>query len=111
MARKRLARLLLAVPVGLLGGCALFDRPLLGRRCTECAPAVADLPCEDAGGSGGVEGPILGSEPLTAPPATLPSAPPGVVPQDTMPPLASPPRLVPQPESRPTPYTPTRNWR
>jgi hypothetical protein len=106
MVRARLAVLTLASALGFVSGCMNLPHcPLFGRHCEVVAPEA----CCDAEGSVVSDGPILGD------PGSIPVVPPGpgavvgppAPPNGTMPP-APPGRLVPQPQSTPTPYTPTR---
>lgn len=94
MLRARAAALALILALGSIGGCLSFsDHPWFGRHFG-CA---TDAGCCDAGCPAVSEGPVLGDCPAPAP-----------VCQNPMPPLTAPPRLVPQPQSQPMPYTPPR---
>ena len=126
MLRARLLASMLAAALGLVGGCtSLSNHPWFGKRPASCGTCGADGACCSSGCpvgcadscapscSPGCEGgPALESYPpmMTVPPSSgaIITAPP--MPQNaTMPPLASPPRLVPQPQqSQPLPYTPVR---
>jgi hypothetical protein len=111
MLRARLAVVLLAGGLGLVCGCSsLCNHPWFHRNRTPC-PEVIDLGVTPLG-----EGPMLeGSAPGFVPPngSTLmpqPMGPPPngstLMPQPTVPQLSTPPRLSPQPQSQPMPYTP-----
>ncbi len=101
MLRSRLAVVSAALALSLVAGCSTLRHPWFGKRCDGC-------PTGDAVCSGDVvpDGPELGE---CGPPALPPGAvvtPPPVT--QAVPPLATPPRLVPQPQAAPTPYTPPR---
>src|SRR5690349_3726278 len=104
MVRLRLATLAVAAGLGLVGGCMTVSQcPLLGR--FRAHPAGD---CGAPGGGANGEAPILERPVLNGAipggPTTVPA--PFMTPQNTIPPLASPPRLTPQPQAQPTPYTP-----
>lgn len=104
MVRLRLATLAVAAGFGLVCGCMSISQcPLLGRFRARSAAEC----CENgaiAGGEGPmVDGPVM-SGPVPGDPTLGPI--PSVTPQNTIPPLASPPRLVPQPQAQPAPYAP-----
>jgi len=104
MVRLRLATLVVAAGLGLVCGCmSLSPCPLLGR-------FRAHPPADgyEGGMLPGSEGPILDGPVING---LVPGGPtaapvPSVTPQNTIPPLASPPRIVPQPQAQPAPYTP-----
>jgi hypothetical protein len=95
MVRTRLASLALALSLGCLSGCCwpgIFCRP---RACcgTAASPAY-DSCCSSS--SPVLEGPVLPVPPDAHPPADSAQLP-----------VAPPPRLVPQPQSAPVPYSPS----
>jgi hypothetical protein len=104
MVRLRLATLAVAAGLGLVCGCLSMSRiPLLDRlRChseADCCDtgAIPDSAVPIA------EGPVINGVPPNGPGITpIPS----VAPQNGIPPLASPPRIAPQPQALPIPYTP-----
>src|SRR5229473_6720402 len=117
MFRGRLAALALAAGMGSLSGCTyLCNHPWFGKGNACCQPQGTCCGSECSGGcpgscSPGCEGgPMLDSY---APMMNSPGIPQGAImappppPQaTTMPPLSAPPRLVPQPQSQPIPYSP-----
>src|SRR6516225_4783333 len=101
MSRSRFATFAACAGLAFVCGCcALADRPLLGlnpfwwnARNREC--------CDMGTISEGETPPVETYGPSIPGPTTAPLAPQSNVPQ-----LAPPPRLVPEPQSRTTPYTP-----
>jgi hypothetical protein len=104
MVRLRLATVAVTAGLGLVCGCLnlMPHRPLLGR--LRCGPAPAGECCESA--APGCEGPVLdaGTPLMTPPPGAIMNPP--LTPQNGVPALTPAPRLVPQPQSQTTPYTP-----
>lgn len=104
MFRLRLATVVVAAGIGLVCGCmSLSQFPLLDRfRCrhgTDCCDSAA-LP---EGQGPIVDGPVInGAVPGSPGLGSVPS----VAPQNTLPTLTPPPRVVPQPQAQPGPYTP-----
>jgi hypothetical protein len=104
MVRLRLATLAVAAGCGLVCGCMSMSQcGLLGR-----LRARMGAECCDHGAVANGEGPIVDGPMMNG---GVPSDPivgpiPPVTPQNTIPPLASPPRIVPQPQAQPAPYTP-----
>src|SRR5437870_12857222 len=108
MVRTRLAAL--AVAAGLCGCSTLANHPWFNhtpRPVSECAGCPTCPGCPGYGGEVGAypvtEGPVLGDAPVVVP--AVPGNGNGLVPQPGVPPLTSPPRLVPQP-AQPIPYQP-----
>jgi hypothetical protein len=104
MVRLRLAALAVVAGLGLGCGClSLSQFPLLERlRCRSSADCCDNGAIPDGTGPI-VEGPVTNGVPPSGPGiAPIPS----VTPQNGMPPLASPPRIAPQPQAQPAPYTP-----
>jgi hypothetical protein len=94
MVRARWA--VLALAAGCFVGCStLSNHPLFHKRCDTC---TSEGCCGDIGSDGVV---MNQGGPLMIPPTTRDAVPPANVP-----PLAPPPRLVPQQQSQPTPYFP-----
>jgi hypothetical protein len=104
MVRLRLATLVVAAGLGLVCGCmSLSQFPLLGRIrarlaadcCDSSVLPDSEVPFVDGSAMNGAipGGPGIGSMP-------------SVTPQNTMPSLAPPPRIAPQPQAQPGPYTP-----
>jgi hypothetical protein len=114
MVRARLAALVLASGLGLACGCTyLANHPLFGSRGS--TPCVG---CE-TGSIPVTEGPVLQDyNPTGTPPPGVPAGVPllngqpgangigDLTPQPTVPPLSTPPRLVPQPQAPVEPYRP-----
>lgn len=101
MLRARLAIVVLAGGLGLVSGCStLCNLDLFHRRRAPC-PEVIDLGVTSMG-----DGPCLdaGVPRMMPPNGTVSNS--TLTPQATVPSLSSPPRLVPQPHSQPTPYSP-----
>jgi hypothetical protein len=91
-----------AAGFALISGCTLSEHRLFGRRAcpsSEC--------CSDSGMIA-ADGPIVGgcSSGNCVPPAPAMVGPVPLVPQPTTPQLAPPPRLIPQPQAQPAPFTP-----
>jgi hypothetical protein len=103
MVRLRFATLAVAASFGLGCGCMSAQWPLLGRFRARTAAECCDNGAVANGEGPIVEGPVINGT-VPGEPAVGPFPP--VTPQNTIPPLASPPRLVPQPQAQPTPYTP-----
>jgi hypothetical protein len=106
MLRTRLALLALAAGLGLVSGCAELSHHSWFGRGTACGPGYESF----SEGPPGFDGPVLeGAAPYVGQPG-YPAAP-GltrpVAPGDVMPQLSTPPRLVPQPQAQPSPYTPS----
>ncbi|HEV3202931.1 MAG TPA: hypothetical protein VGY77_01040 [Gemmataceae bacterium] len=107
MLRARFAAMLVAAGLAFVSGCmsTWCNHPLLNRLKGTPEGAVS------VEGPLGSEGPILGeSGPFPNGPIN-PSGPPPAFPQNTVPPLAPAPRLIPQPDpkplqSNPMPFTP-----
>jgi hypothetical protein len=104
MYRLGLGALAVAAGLGLLCGCiSLSDRGLFGRRSCPTSECCGD------GGMMASEGPGLGGgcgAGMVGPPAPEMMGPMPLTPQMTTPQLAPPPRLVPQPQAQPAPFTP-----
>jgi hypothetical protein len=109
MVRKRLAIYAATGALGLVCGCSnLCNYPVLDRlahpfrRNTESAevPEGVGPPLEECGPFVAPGGPVVG------PGMPVPGNGSGLVPQNTVPNLAPPPRIVPQPQSQPIPYVP-----
>ena len=104
MFRLRFATVAVAAGLGLVSGClCLSEYPLFGR--------FRAHPAADCYGVGAVpdsEGPIVEDSAING----VGPGSPGVAPmprldrQNSVPPLASPPRNVPQPQAQPAPYVP-----
>jgi hypothetical protein len=104
MLRLRLAKFVLTAGLGLVCGCAglsqcsLFDR--LRARATG-DPYNGAVVSEGAGPV--AEGPMMDNVVPGGPPV---GAIPSVTPENTIPSLTPPPRIIPQPQAQPSPYTP-----
>ena len=104
MVRLRLATLAVAAGFGLVCGCmSMSPCGLLARFRARTAAESYENGAIAPGEGPMVEGPIINGvvpgDPILGPI-------PPVTPQNTIPPLASPPRIVPQPQAQPAPYTP-----
>jgi hypothetical protein len=102
MVRLRLANFVLAAGLGLVCGCTCFQCPLLDRLRAHPVAEPYNGGIVTEGGGPIIEGPIMDGMVPGVPPNGVPS----VTPQNTIPPLATPPRIVPQPQAQPGPYTP-----
>jgi hypothetical protein len=114
MVRARFLFVAVAGGLGLACGCtSLSQHPLLSKFHHGCTAGTPGCTCSESGEIVDGEGPALGDgAPIMAtPPGAVGNIPPGLTPQNTMPPLAPAPRLVPQPQSQPVPYTPTKEIR
>jgi hypothetical protein len=103
MVRLRLAHLVLAAGLGLVGGCTCFQCSFLDRFRAHPVGDPYNGGIVTEGGGPVIEGPSMEGVVPGGPPI---SAVPSVTPQNTIPPLTSPPRIVPQPQAQPGPYTP-----
>src|SRR5262245_38981124 len=100
MLRARLAVVIVAGGLGLVGGCSSLCNLSLFHRNRPHGPEVIDL-----GVTG--EGPVLdGCAPGFVPPPGGMAPGGALTPQPTVPPLSTPPRIAPQPQSQPMPYSP-----
>src|SRR5947209_19660913 len=102
MVRLRLANFVLAAGLGLVCGCmSLSQCPLFERFRAHPSEDSYNCGIVPEGAGPVVEGPMMEGVVPGGPPI---GAVPSMTPQNTIPPLSSPPRIVPQPQAQPNPY-------